>query len=147
MRLHDDAAFRELVFPEELPMDADAVGEAEGDGPATCDRPPSDQDSPFQRTGRQALAHEPHCRGMIIWERSARAPSACGGGRELALVRSPDAGSHLEVDALLVGNHESSVELADPVIEPGRSACLEANGLIEVTDPIETVIAELARGV
>jgi hypothetical protein len=46
MRLHDAAAFRELVFPEELPMDADAVGEAEGDGPATCDRPPSDQDSP-----------------------------------------------------------------------------------------------------
>jgi hypothetical protein len=49
------------------------------------------------------------------------------------------------MDTLIAGDDESSVELADPVIEPGRSACLEANGLIEVTDPIETVITELAR--
>ena len=37
----------ELVFPEELPMDADAVVERECDGPATWDRLPPDPDSPF----------------------------------------------------------------------------------------------------
>jgi hypothetical protein len=37
----------ELVFPDELPVDVDAVVEREDEGPDVWDRRPLDKDSPF----------------------------------------------------------------------------------------------------
>jgi hypothetical protein len=37
----------ELVFPDESPVDIDAVEEREDDGPEIWDRRPLDEDSPF----------------------------------------------------------------------------------------------------
>jgi hypothetical protein len=37
----------ELVFPEESPVDVDAILELEREGPATWDSPSSDHDTPF----------------------------------------------------------------------------------------------------